>query len=110
MEIDLGYAPVAVLLESRDYAIATISEEDYEQRATGVGLRPGPLWVRFGPRPVKTLFLEKRAHPVDLPERQVYSCSKWAKIPKNLEWLVARPSFHTVWVIKSRAAHIAGAA
>jgi hypothetical protein len=62
MEIDLGYAPVAVLLESRDYAIATISEEDYEQRATGVGLRPGPLWVRFGPRPVKTLFLEKRAH------------------------------------------------
>ncbi len=48
IEIDLGYAPVAVLLESRDYAIATISEEDCEQRATGVGLR-APCESALGP-------------------------------------------------------------
>ncbi len=99
-----------MLLESRDYAIATISEEDYEQRATGVGLRApcGPLWAQTGGNSIFSL--KTGSSGVDLPERQVYSRSKWAKIPKNLEWLVTRPSFHTVWVIKSRAAHVAGAA
>jgi len=105
MEIDL-VTPVAVLLESRDYAIATISEEDYEQRATG-WFAPGPVGP-FGPDGENSIFRKAGSSGVDLPERQVYSRSKWAKIPKNLN-VGHSTEFSPVWVIKSRR-HVAGAA